>query len=81
MGRRRKFRWVPLTSISVSVEILDLIQILKVRNETYDHLLRVTLAEWQDLQEYRLDMDQVIRLKDTQIATLENELKEKIPNF
>jgi hypothetical protein len=38
-------------------------QKLKVRNETYDHLLRRTLAEWQDLQEYRLDMDRVIRLK------------------
>jgi hypothetical protein len=39
------------------------------------------LAEWQNLQEYRLDMDQVIRLKDKQIATLENELKEKRPTF
>ena len=35
------------------------------------------LSEWQDLQEYRLDMDHIIKLKDKQIATLENELKEK----
>lgn len=81
MGRECKLPRLPLTSISVSVEILELMQKLKVRNETYDHLLRRTLAEWHDLQEYRLDMDQVSRLKDKQIATLENELKEKRPTF
>jgi hypothetical protein len=32
-------------------------------------------AEWQDLKEYKLDMDQVILLKDRQISNLENELK------
>ncbi|HJS64451.1 MAG TPA: hypothetical protein VJ767_06295 [Nitrososphaeraceae archaeon] len=70
-----------MTSISVSVEILGLMQKLKVRNKIYDHLLCRMLVEWQNLQEYRLDMDQVIRLNDKQIATLENELKEKRPTF
>ncbi|MGB9167337.1 MAG: hypothetical protein WCB31_00250 [Nitrososphaeraceae archaeon] len=36
------------------------------------------LAEWQDLKDYRLDMDQVVRLKDRQIMRLENELREKL---
>ena len=40
----------------------------------------VTDAEWQDLKEYRLNMDQVIKLKDRQISTLEYELKEKLNN-
>lgn len=81
MGRRRKLHRLPLTSISLSGEILELMQKLKVRNDTYDHLLRRTLAEWQDLQEYQLDIDQVIRLKDKQIATLENKWKEKKAYF
>ena len=81
MGRKRKLHRLPLASISVSVEILALMQKLKVRNETYDHLLRRTLAEWRALYEYQLDMDQVIRLKDKQIATIENEMKEKRPTF
>ena len=40
----------------------------------------VTDAEWQDIKEYRLNMDQVIKLKDRQISTLEYELKEKFNN-
>ena len=77
MGRRRKLHRFPLTSIAVSVETLDHIQKLKLRRETYDHLIRRLLAEWQDLKDYRLDMDQVIRLKDKQISTLEAELRER----
>lgn len=40
----------------------------------------VTDAEWQDIKEYRLNMDQVIKLKERQISTLEYELKEKFNN-
>ncbi|HEU4481621.1 MAG TPA: hypothetical protein VFR65_01075 [Nitrososphaeraceae archaeon] len=78
MGRRRKPDKVPLTSIAISVDILETISRLKLRRETYDHLIKRLVAEWRDLKEYRLDMDQVLRLKDRQISMLENELKEKL---
>ena len=78
MGRRRRPDKVPLTSIAISIEILETISKLKLRRETYDHLIKRLVAEWQDLKEYRLDMDQVIKLKDRQISMLENELKEKL---
>jgi len=78
MGRRRNPDKVPLTSIAISIEILEIISKLKLRRETYDHLIKRLVAEWQDLKEYRLDMDQVIKLKDRQILNLEYELKEKL---
>ena len=43
--------------------------------ENQDSFIRRVFAEWQDLKEYRLDMDQVLRLKDRQIISLENELR------
>jgi len=78
MGRRRNPDKVPLTSIAISIEILETISKLKLRRETYDHLIKRLVVEWQDLKEYRLDMDQVLRLKDRQISNLEYELKEKL---
>ena len=78
MGRRRNPNKIALTTINISVESADMISRLKNRRETQYGFIRRILAEWQDLKEYRLDMDQVLRLKDRQISNLEYELKEKI---
>ena len=75
MGRRRKFNKVTLTTIAISVEASDLVSMLKQRRETQDDFIKRLIAEWQDLKEYRLDMDMVLRLKDKQIVSLENELR------
>ncbi len=75
MGRRRKFNKVTLTTIAISVEASDLVSKLKYRRETQDDFIKRLIAEWQDLKEYRLDMDMVLRLKDKQIMSLENELR------
>lgn len=77
MGRRRRFRTVPLTSIALSINNLERIHKLKLRRETYDDFISRLLAEWEDLKDYRLDMDQVLRLKDRQISLLQDELKDK----
>jgi hypothetical protein len=47
---------------------------LKYRRETQDDLIKRIIAEWEDLKEYRLDMDLVLRLKDKHILSLENEV-------
>jgi hypothetical protein len=48
---------------------------LKYRRETQDDLIKRIIAEWEDLKEYRLDMDLVLRLKDKHILSLENEVR------
>ena len=70
MGRRRKFNKVTLTTINISVESSEKLMQLKYRRETQDDLVKRLIAEWEDLKEYRLDMDVVIRLKDRQIESL-----------
>lgn len=75
MGRRRKPNKVTLTTMAISVETAETISKLKLRRETQDDFIKRIFAEWQDFQEYKLDMDQVIKLKDRQISNLENELK------
>jgi hypothetical protein len=75
MGRRRKPNKVTLTTMAISVETAETISKLKLRRETQDDFIKRMFAEWQDLKEYKLDMDQVIKLKDRQISNLENELK------
>lgn len=49
---------------------------LKYRRETQDDLVKRLIAEWEDLKEYRLDMDVVIRLKDRQIESLQKKLSD-----
>jgi hypothetical protein len=49
---------------------------LKYRRETQDDLVKRLLAEWEDLKEYRLDMDVVLRLKDRQIESLQKKLSD-----
>ena len=61
--------------MAISVETAEIISKLKLRRETQDDFIKRMFAEWQDLKEYKLDMDQVIKLKDRQISNLENELK------
>lgn len=75
MGRRRKPNKVTLTTMAISVETAETISKLKLRRETQDDFIKRIFAEWQDFKEYKLDMDQVIKLKDRQILNLENELK------
>jgi hypothetical protein len=70
MGRIRKFNKVTLTTINISVESSEKLMQLKYRRETQDDLVKRLIAEWEDLKEYRLDMDVVIRLKDRQIESL-----------
>ena len=74
MGRRRKLNKVILTTINISVESADTISKLKNRRETQDDFIRRLLADWQDFQDYKLDMDQVLKLKDKKISTLEIEI-------
>lgn len=81
MGRRRKPNKVTLTTMAISVETAETISKLKLRRETQDDFIKRMFAEWQDLKEYKLDMDQVILLKDRQISNLENELKNSKTNF
>ena len=61
--------------MAISVETAETISKLKLRRETQDDFIKRMFAEWQDFKEYKLDMDQVIKLKDRQISNLENELK------
>jgi len=77
MGRRR-LQKSPTTTMAISVHTTEIITQLKGRRETQDGFIRRMLAEWQDLKDYRLDMDQVVGLKDRQIMRLENELREKL---
>jgi hypothetical protein len=79
MGRRRKPNKVTLTTMAISVETAETISKLKLRRETQDDFIKRMFVEWQDLKEYKLDMDQVILLKDRQISNLENELKNSKP--
>jgi hypothetical protein len=74
LGRRRKANKVTLTTINISVEIADTISKLKNRRETQDNFIRRLLSDWQDFQDYKLDMDQVLKLKDKKISTLEIEV-------
>ena len=76
MGRRRKFNKVTLTTINISVESSEKLIQLKYRRETQDDLVKRLIAEWEDLKEYRLDMDVVIRLKDRQIESLQKKLSD-----
>lgn len=77
MGRRRRLNPLPMITLSISTTTLEAINKLKTKRENQTQFLTRVLAEWQDLRDYRLDMDQVIRLKDRQISNLEYELKEK----
>jgi prefoldin subunit 5 len=49
---------------------------LKYGRETQDDLVKRLIAEWEDLKEYRLDMDIVLRLKDKQIESLQKEFQD-----
>jgi hypothetical protein len=62
----------------ISIHIAEIITKLKGKRETQDAFIRRVLAEWDDLKDYRLDMHQVVPIKDKQIRTLENELKQKV---
>ena len=77
LGRKRKANKVTLTTINISVESADTISRLKNRRETQDDFIRSLLADWQDFQDYKLDMDQVLRLKDKKISTLELEIEQQ----
>lgn len=76
MGRRRKANKVTLTTINISIESADTISRLKSRRETQDDFIRRLLADSQDFQDYKLDMDQILKLKDKKISTLEIEISE-----
>ena len=75
MDRRRKINKVTLTTINISVETADTISKLKSRRETQDDFIRRILEDWKDFNEYKLDMDHVLKLKDRKISSLETELK------
>jgi hypothetical protein len=75
LGRRRKLNKVTLTTINISIESADTISNMKSRRETQDDFIRRILEDWKDFQEYKLDMDQVLKLKDKRISNLEIELK------
>ena len=77
MGRRRRLDRLPITTINVYTESLDTISKLKNRGESQSDFIRRVLIDWQDFQDYKLDMDQVLKLKDRQILMQENELKDK----
>jgi len=76
MGRRRKLNKVTLTTINISLETADKLMKLKYRRETQDDLVKRLIEEWEDLKEYRLDVDVVLRLKDKQIESLQKEIED-----
>ena len=63
MGRRRKANKVTLTTINISVESAETISKLKNRRETQDDFISILLADWQDFQDYKLDMGQVSQVE------------------
>ncbi len=75
MGRRSKPNKVTLTTINISIETADTISKLKNRRETQDDFIRRILTDWKDFQEYKLDIDSILKLKDRKISNLEIELK------
>jgi hypothetical protein len=78
MGRRKKPDKGPTTTIAISVDTLGTISKLKLRRETQNDFISRLLTEWQDFHDYKLDMDQVLKLKEKKISMLESELKEKL---
>ncbi|MGH9981052.1 MAG: hypothetical protein ACRD6U_05820 [Nitrososphaeraceae archaeon] len=72
MGRRGKPEKGPTNTMAISVGTLVTISKLKLRRETQDYFIRRLLTEWQDFHDYKLDMNQVLKLKDRQISMLEN---------
>ena len=64
--------------MAISVDTLGTISKLKLRIETQNDFIKRLLTEWQDFHDYKLDMDQVLKLKDRQLSMLENELKQKL---
>ena len=60
--------------MAISVDTLGTISKLKLRRETQDDFIKRLLTEWQDFHDYKLDMDQVLKLKDRQILMLENDI-------
>ena len=72
MGRRGKPEKGPTATMAISVGTLGTISKLKLRRETQDYFIRRLLTEWQDFHDYKLDMNQVLKLKDRQISMLEN---------
>jgi hypothetical protein len=57
------------------METADTISKLKNRRETQDDFIRRILTDWKDFQEYKLDIDPILKLKDRKISNLEIELK------
>jgi hypothetical protein len=74
MGRRRRLVPVTMTTISITLETLEIISRFKSKRENQDDFIKRIFTEWQDLKEYTLDMDQVLRLKDKQIQSLQKEI-------
>lgn len=75
MDRRRKPNKVTLNTINISMETAATISKLKNIRETQDDFIRRILTDWKDFQEYKLDIDPILKLKDRKISNLEIELK------
>jgi hypothetical protein len=75
MDRRRKPNKVTLNTINISMETAATISKLKNRRETQDDFIRRILTDGKDFQEYKLDIDPILKLKDRKISNLEIELK------
>ena len=72
MGRIGKPEKGPTTTMAISVGTLVTISKLKLRREKQDYFIRRLLTEWQNFNDYKLDMNQVLKLKDRQISMSEN---------
>lgn len=84
MGRRRKPNKVPLTSIAISIDTLEMMSKLKIRRETNDELVKRIVSNWLDLRDDKVNLehliswkDRIIVDKDKKIADLEMLLKKQ----
>jgi hypothetical protein len=74
MGRRKRFKSITMTTLGISTSTLEVISKYKSRKETQDDLIKRLISELEDLKEYKLDMDLVLKLKDRKVETLQKEL-------
>ncbi|MGE0242620.1 MAG: hypothetical protein AB7P56_01695 [Nitrososphaeraceae archaeon] len=63
MSRRRKFNKVSLITTNIFLESADMLMKLKYRRPAQDDLVKRSIAEWEDLKEYRLNMDVVFEIE------------------
>jgi hypothetical protein len=69
MGRRRKLTKSYINHHSHFIGDCRTISKIKNRRETQDDFNRRIISNWKDFQGYKLDMGQILKLKDRKIPS------------